>query len=270
MVTFNDLIFFPHPEFYNSIDVQLYKHKFFSTIKEADKIIAISECTKRDILKFGNMNKKTPFVSEDKIEVIYQSFNNIYSEPQTEEAKSRVKAKYSLPDRFILNVGTVERRKNVLLAVKAVGELPENIHLVIVGKRTSYTSEVEKYVEQNNLKERVHIFHNVDNQDLKVFYSLAEIFIYPSVYEGFGLPVTEAIANNLPVIAAKGSCLEEAGGESSYYVEPDNVEGMRSAINMLLTNEDKRLIAIKEGQKYIRRFAGTDVAAKILDLYKSL
>ena len=103
---------------------------------------------------------------------------------------------------------------------------------------------MEKYVEQNNLKERVHIFHNVDNQDLKVFYSLAEIFIYPSVYEGFGLPVTEAIANNLPVIAAKGSCLEEAGGESSYYVEPDNVEGMRSAINMLLTNEDKRLIAI--------------------------
>lgn len=270
VVTIHDLIFLAHPEFYNPIDVQIYKHKFYSTLKQADKIIAISECTKQDILRFGNKNPKKPLVSEEKIKVIYQSYNNIYSYHTTEEEKLYIKIKYSLPDKFILNVGSIERRKNILLVVKAMNQVNKNIHLVIIGKHTSYKKEIERYIQNNNLQSRIHFFHDVNNQDLKIIYSLASLFVYPSIYEGFGIPIIEAIANNLPVIATKGSCLEEAGGKGTYYVSPYDVLAMRDAINILLNDEGKRLTSINESKEYIKKFANNDIASKILDLYNSL
>ncbi|MBR1774155.1 MAG: glycosyltransferase family 4 protein [Bacteroidales bacterium] len=268
IVTIHDLIFFTHHEFYNPIDVKIYKHKFFSALQEADRVIAISECTKRDILRFGNIKASKPLVTEDKIQVIYQSYNKIFDNSVTDEMKSEIKKRLSLPDKFILNVGTVERRKNILLCVKALNEVPQDVHLVVIGKSTSYIKEIEKYIEQNNLRSRVHFFQGITNKDLKTIYSLARLFVYPSHYEGFGIPIIEAIANNLPVIAAKGSCLEEAGGESSYYVEPNDVKAMANAVNTLLNDEEKRLIAINESKKYIKKFANNDIAQKMSDLYR--
>ncbi len=263
VVTIHDLIFLRHSEFYNPIDVKIYTHKFFSTINQADKIIAISECTKRDILHYSN-------VKEEKIDVIYQSYNKIYSAIVTNDKKQEIKQKYSLPDRFILNVGSIERRKNVLLAVKALSQLDKNIHLVIVGKKTDYLKEVESYVKQHSLNDRVHIYHNISNEELRVFYKLAEIFVYPSIYEGFGIPIIEAIANDLPVVACKGSCLEEAGGEYSYYVGTNDVVEMTQALKTLLDNEDKRTLAINESKKYIQRFANTNAVDKYFNVYNSL
>lgn len=268
IVTIHDLIFFPHPEWYSRIDVFLYKNKFFRTIKEADRIIAISECTKRDIIRYGN-------VDERKIEVIYQSYNPIFSQEISQEEKQKVKQKYSLPEKFILNVGTIERRKNALLAVKALKEIILNNpkteeHLVIVGRKTSYAKEVEHYVEQNDLTDRVHIINGVLFDELKVLYSLADLFVYPSIYEGFGIPIIEAIANRLPVVACKGSCLEEAGGEHSLYVEPTDVKAMAEAMQTLLCNEKKRTLVIEKGLQHIQKFANNDVAQKHIQLYNQL
>lgn len=268
IVTIHDLIFFPHPEWYSKIDVFLYKKKFFRTIKEADIIIAISECTKRDIIRYGN-------VDERKIEVIYQSYNPIFSQEISQEEKQKVKQKYSLPKKFILNVGTIERRKNALLAVKALKEIILNNpkteeHLVIVGRKTSYAKEVERYIEQNDLTDRVHIINGVLFDELKVLYSLANLFVYPSIYEGFGIPIIEAIANRLPVVACKGSCLEEAGGEHSLYVEPTDVKAMAEAMQTLLCNEKKRTLVIEKGLQHIQKFANNDVAQKHIQLYNQL
>lgn len=267
VLTIHDLIFMVHPEWYSAIDVCFYKQKFFRSIKQADSIIAISECTKKDIIKYGNVDEK-------KIKVIYQSFSPIFTQNVSREDKQRIRQKYSLPNDFILNVGTIERRKNVLLVVRAIKTLEQSgqndIHLVIVGRRTEYTEEVCKYIKENNLSERIHIINGVLFDELRVLYSLASVFVYPSIYEGFGIPIIEAIANKLPVIACKGSCLEEAGGEYSVYVENNDVKAMAEAIKVFLYNKEKRQQAIEKGLVHIEKFANNNVAQKHVDLYNSL
>ena len=223
VVTIHDLIFLRHPEYYHWWDVEIYRRKFKSTLKEASRIIAISECTKRDILYYGDF-------PEDKIDVIYQGCSNRFRKSVSEADMNRVKAKYNLSDNFILNVGSIEARKNVLLAVKALGCLLDSFRMVIVGKHTKYTDEVIAYVKKNRLEDRVQILHGIPDDDLPVIYHLAKVFVYPSRYEGFGIPIIEAIQTGLPVVACTGSCLEEAGGPDCLYVSPDDVEGMANAI----------------------------------------
>lgn len=267
VLTIHDLIFMVHPEWYSPIDVWFYKQKFFRSVKQADSIIAISECTKKDIIKYGNVDEK-------KIKVIYQSFSPIFTQNVSPEDKQRIRQKYSLLNDFILNVGTIERRKNVLLAVKAIKTLEQSgqndIHLVIVGRRTEYTEEICKYIKENNLSKKIHIINGVLFDELRVLYSLASVFVYPSIYEGFGIPIIEAIANKLPVIACKGSCLEEAGGKNSIYVENNDVKAMAEAIKVFLYNKEKRQQAIEKGLVHIEKFANNNVAQKHIDLYNSL
>lgn len=184
MVTIHDLIFLRHPEYYHWIDTKLYAWKFRKTLQEADRIIAISERTKQDIMELGN-------VSEERIRLIYQSCAPRFSSTFSEAEKQQVRSYYDLPERFVLNVGTIERRKNLLLAAKALELLPSDIHLVAVGRQTQYAQELP----QNN---RIHLLSGVPDTDLAIIYSLAEAFVYPSRYEGFGIPIIEAIAAGLP------------------------------------------------------------------------
>lgn len=257
IVTIHDLIFLRHPEFYNWIDTKIYAWKFFQTIREADHIIAISECTKRDIIEFGN-------IEDSEISVVYQSYSPSFRRQVYDKESS------SLPERYILNVGSIEARKNVLLAVKAMHYLPEELHLVIVGRHTKYTDKVSEYVRSHQLEHRVHILHGVSNDLLPAIYAGAESFVYPSVYEGFGIPIIEAISSGLPVVACTGSCLEEAGGPSSIYVDPDDERAMANAITMTLRDAEGRQQRIERSQEYIRRFEGRDVASQIVDLYNRL
>ena len=201
VVTIHDLIFLRHPEFYHWIDTKIYAWKFRQTLREADHIIAISECTKRDILAYGK-------VDERKISVIYQSCAPKFSVSQS-----------AMPsNRYILSVGSIEARKNILLAVKALPYLPEAVSLVIVGRHTPYTDEVIAYAKKEGLTHRIKIMHGVSDEELPKLYAGAEAFVYPSRYEGFGIPIIEAISCGLPVVACTGSCLEEAGGPDALYV----------------------------------------------------
>jgi len=256
VVTIHDLIFLRHPEFYNWLDTKIYAWKFRQTIREADHIIAVSECTKRDIIELGQ-------VDESRISVIYQScaprFN--VSSSQNEEKKNA---------HYILSVGSIEARKNILLAVKALPYLPEDISLVIVGRHTKYTDQVTDYAKANHLDHRVRILHGVSDEELPALYAGAEAFVYPSVYEGFGIPIIEAISCGLPVVACTGSCLEEAGGPDSFYVAPDDAEGMANAIRQSLRGAEGREQRIRRSREYIRRFEGQDVASQVIDLYHSL
>ena len=263
VVTIHDLIFLRHPEYYNPIDVAFYKAKFHLTCREADRIIAISECTKRDIMEYGG-------VTADRIDVVYQScsgrFANTLSPSQIKAAQQRLQ----LPKRFVLNVGTIEERKNAALAVKALPSLPDDIHLVIVGRRTKYTSIVEKTAKQLGVSHRLHIMSGIGDDDLQAIYQLAETFVYPSRYEGFGIPIIEAIQSGLPVVACTGSCLEEAGGADCLYVAPDDHQSFANAIKLTLCGAEGREQRIERSREYVKRFENNDTALQVAKIYSKL
>ncbi len=262
VVTIHDLIFLRHPEWYNPVDVMFYKWKFHKTLKEATKIIAISECTKRDIIHYGK-------VEPERIELIYQSFSPQFkqnSSPQNNTASEENSSLFTLNSslkRYILSVGTVEERKNLGLAVKALDYLPDNVHLVAVGRQTDYAKSLPKHP-------RLHLMGQLPIEELTALYDGAEAFVYPSRYEGFGIPIIEAISRGLPVVACTGSCLEEAGGPDSIYVDPDDAQAMANAIKSVLKGAPDREQRIERSKEYIKRFEGNDVAAQVMQLYQNL
>lgn len=263
IVTIHDLIFLRYPQCYSFIDRKIYAYKFRKACENADCVIAISECTKRDIIRYFR-------IPEAKIKVVYQGCDSIFEQPVDEEKKKSVRAKYKLPQRYILNVGSIEERKNVLLAVRALPHLSSDVHLVIVGRRTKYTERVEHFIRENNLAARVHIINNVPFEDLPAIYQLAEVFTYPSYFEGFGIPIIEALHSGIPVVAATGSCLEEAGGEYSIYVNPDSVEEIVSAFNRIFSDPDYKKKMIEKGKAFVERFSAREQAMLIMNIYKNI
>lgn len=205
-----------------------------------------------------------------RIDVIYQSCSTEFKARESEKKLQQVHTDYMLPERYIVNVGTIEERKNILLAVKALQLLPEEIGLVVVGRPTPYCDMVKEYVKKNAMEHRVKFLHGVPHEDLPSIYQMAEACVYPSRYEGFGLPVIEAIQSGLPVVACTGSCLEEAGGNHSLYVKPDDVYGMADAIKQVLKGAPDREERISRSQQYVTRFEGNNVARKVLDVYHRL
>lgn len=263
IVTIHDLIFLRHPEYYNWIDTKIYAWKFRQTVKEADRVIAISECTKRDIMHYGH-------VPEDRISLVYQSCSTRFKARESEDKLQDVHARYQLPLRYIINVGTIEERKNILLAVKALEHLPGDVSFVAVGRQTAYAEKVLRYAREHGLSDRVHLLSGVPNADLPALYQLAEACVYPSRYEGFGIPIIEAIQSGLPVVACTGSCLEEAGGPDSLYVSPDDAEAMAAALQQLLKGAPGRENRILRSQQYVERFEGNNVAAQMLEIYQAI
>ena len=262
VVTIHDLIFLRHPEYYNCIDTRIYAWKFRKTIAEANRIIAISQCTKRDIMHYGN-------VSADKIDVIYQSCGTHFKIRESEAKLQDVHARYLLPDRYVINVGTVERRKNILLAVKALKHI-DGISLVIVGRQTAYAEDVKAYIAAEGLAGRVRWLTGVPNADLPALYQMAEACVYPSRYEGFGVPIIEAIQSGLPVVACTGSCLEEAGGPDNLYVSPDDPQALADALGKSICGSHGREERIARSMDYIRRFEGNNVGSQVLDVYRKV
>lgn len=263
VVTIHDLIFMRHPEYYNPIDVAIYKAKFRIACREASRIIAISKRTAMDIMELGG-------VTPDRIDVIYQSCGKRFGNVVSEEAAEAARLRHDLPARYVLNVGTIEERKNVMLAVKALAALPQDVHLVVVGRRTRYTDKVERYARQHSLDNRLHILSGVGDGDLQAIYQSAESFVYPSRYEGFGLPIIEAIQCKLPVVACTGSCLEEAGGPDCLYVHPDDHEALAAAIAQTLRGAPNRDARIMKSREYVRRFENNDTAKRVMETYERL
>ena len=263
VVTIHDLIFMRHPEYYSPIDVAIYKWKFRNAIRQANRIIAISECTRRDIMELGE-------IDDSRIDVVYQSCDTRFRQQVSPEQKQDVRARYSLPKRYVLFVGTIEERKNALLAAQALPYLSDEIHLVLVGRQTAYAKTIFSFARQNGLANRIHILSGVPTSDLYAIYQQAECFVYPSRYEGFGIPVIEAIQSRLPVIACTGSCLEEAGGPDNVYVDPDEPQEMAMAIKSITDNPDAARQIVTRSLDYIRRFENGNVAQEMLNVYRSL
>lgn len=263
VVTIHDLIFLRFPQYYQFIDRKLYKWKSKSACKRADQIIAISEKTKADIIEFYSINP-------DKIEVIYQSCDDIFKNPFDDSTLKRISLKYKLPEKFILNVGTIEERKNLNLIVQALKNVDEDYKLVVIGKETGYFKTVKKEIEKLGLNKRVIFLQNIPFADLPGIYQLADLFVYPSFYEGFGIPIIEALYSGVPVIAATGSCLEEAGGPDSIYVDPTNVNDLSTAINHVLGNPALQKEMKEKGLEFVQKFNSPNVTQQLMDCYINL
>lgn len=270
VVTIHDLIFLRHPEYYRWLDTRIYTCKFRQALREADHIVAISECTRRDILYYAD-RLGCAIPSPGRISVVYQSCAPRFSAAPTAEGLLPEALQAIIPTRrYLLSVGTIEPRKNILLAVKALHHLPDDLGLVIVGRHTPYADTVRRYAEDSGLTARVAFLHGITDSTLPQLYASAEAFVYPSRYEGFGIPIIEAISSGLPVVACTGSCLEEAGGPDSLYTDPDDPLAFAAAVGRMLQGSPERQQRIARSQDYIRRFIGSDVAAQMAALYDTI
>ena len=263
IVTIHDLIFLRFPQYYKFIDRKLYEWKSKSACKRANKIIAISEKTKEDIVERYGINP-------EKIEVIYQSCDDSFKTPFPKETLSRIKATYQLPEKYILNVGTIEERKNLKLAVQSLKEVSEEYKLVVIGKQTTYFKTVEEEIEKLGLKNRILFLKNIPFADLPGIYQMADVFVYPSFYEGFGIPIIEALYSGVPVVAATGSCLEEAGGPNSIYISPNDAEGLAAAVNQVIESPQLQKEMKEKGLEFVQKFNSPVVTQQLMDCYLNL
>lgn len=261
IVTIHDLIFLRYPELYSAIDSRIYNKKFRHACDVADVIIAISEETKRDIQSYY-------FVPAEKIKVIYQSCDEHYYQVPTPQTIQQVTEKYKLPQDFLLYVGTIEERKNLLTIVKALQQVPD-IPLIVVGKKKKYFHTVLEYIRQHNLSGRVVFLKNVSNEELAVIYRLARIFIYPSVLEGFGIPILEALVSQVPVITTKDGCFPEAGGTNSLYINPADADELAEKIRFLLHSDDVRKDMAEKGLQYAQKFHPSVITKQLMEVYIS-
>ena len=261
IVTIHDLIFLRFPQYYSFFDRKIHFWKFKKAAEQADLIIAISEQTKRDIIHFLK-------IPEDKIRVVYQGCHQAFKENKSQELLNSIKEKYNLPDRFILNVGTIEARKNLLNIAKAINgtEIP----LVVIGKKTKYFNRIQKFLKKNRLENQVQFLENVSVEELAAIYKLADIFVYPSLFEGFGIPVIEAIFSKTPVITSNLSCLPEAGGENSVYINPYDFEDLKAKILFLWNNESESNRRVEKSLEFVQKFNDEEIAKNLHAVYQDV
>jgi glycosyltransferase involved in cell wall biosynthesis len=275
VVTIHDLIIFRHPEHYKKIDVRIHEKKIKYACENADHIIAISEQTKTDIIKFFNIEEK-------KITVCYQSCDKKFEQKISEQEINLVKQKLGLPEQFFLYVGSITERKNLLTICKAmqINKDELNIPLVVIGNGKKYKEEVKSFLHQHNLSASV-IFLS-DNEIAKALpeyisgdcfpaiYHAATALIYPSLFEGFGIPILEALWSETPVITSNTSCLPEAGGEGSYYVDPLNPEQIAIGMKEIFNNKSLADEMRKKGKIHAMKFSPEKCAASVMKIYKKL
>ena len=262
VVTIHDLIFLRYPDLYKKIDRAIYRRKFYRSCMDADAVIAISEQTKADIIQYFD-------IKPEKIHVIYQGCSPLYYEKASEEKKSNIRAKYSLPRNYMLYVGTIEERKNLLQLAKARHENNIELPLVVVGRPTPYFEKVRTYISENNVKD-IYFLQNLDQTELPAIYQMAELFVYPSSFEGFGIPILEALNSGTPVITGRGGCLHETGGPDSLYVNPLEPGEIAESIMKILNNKELKDKMIAAGYEHALLFREGRTAGEMMKLYRSL
>lgn len=263
VVTIHDLIFVRYPRLYRPADRWLYTRKYAGSCRNADRIIAISGQTRNDLMEFWG-------VPSEKIDVVYQGCNPIFYDRADEGERRRVRMKYGLPGHYLLSVGTVEERKNLLLAVRAIAENGLDTELVVCGRRTPYADRVESYAAGHGLADRIHFLTGVETSDLPALYQMADALVYASLFEGFGIPILEGLNSGIPVITTRGGVFAETGGDACLYVDPASTEEMADAIGRALGDTALRAELAERGYRHAARFRQEHIAANLMRVYQSL
>jgi glycosyltransferase involved in cell wall biosynthesis len=275
VVTIHDLIYLRYPEQFKFIDRNVYDFKFRYACKYADHIIAISEQTKQDIIRYFK-------IPDDKITVCYQSCDPVFSVEVNDAKKNMIREKLNLPERYFLYVGSIIERKNLLNICQAI-KLNSNkskVPLVVIGEGKSYKEKVKHFLTNNQLTNDV-IFLSENEVAKMLNFTMPEIFlpaiyqmslalIYPSFFEGFGIPVLEALCSNTPVITSNISSLPEAGGNGSIYVNPSSVEEIAAAMNSIATEAINLTLMKDLGLKHAGQFTQQKCAQQLMNVYQKL
>ena len=265
IITVHDIIPLYFPNTYTKITVFRYKLLLSKTLKTSDKIITISYNTKQDIIKHFK-------IPEDKIKVIYLAANEKFK-PLNKNEISKIKQKYNLNYPFILYVGTLEPRKNIPTLLKAFYKLKKlgiKHKLVITGKKGWKYKHIFETIEKLNLQKDVIFTGYVPDEDLPALYNAADLFVYPSLYEGFGLPPLEAMACGTPVITSNTSSLPEVVGDAGIMVNPYSVDELANKMYEVLTNDGLREELSKKGLERSKLFSWKKCAEEHLKVYEEV
>ncbi len=275
VVTMHDLIPERYPRQYAWMDRQIYHYKFLSACQRADRIIAISEQTKADIIQFYSIDEK-------KIRVCYQSCDSRFYKTTSTEEKDRIRKKYQLPERYFLSVGSVIERKNLLQGCKALKLLQQklDIPLLVIGGGGSYKRKVQQYVREQGLERQIRFLSDepalkndpdfISARDFPALYQQATALLYPSYFEGFGIPVLEGLCSKVAVITSNRSCLPEAGGPGAFYIDPDSAESIATALYTTATDTARVQQQIALGWEHAQKFTPSLTTEAVMNVYREL
>ncbi|MFW5757405.1 MAG: glycosyltransferase family 4 protein [Bacteroidota bacterium] len=265
VVTIHDLIFKIVPETYPLFDRHIYDLKFKYACRNADLIIAISENTKKDIIRFYNIDPQ-------KIKVVYQPVNPLFYSLQSTQQLIEVIAKLKLPEDFILYVGSISQRKNLKMLLNAYALLDNftQIPMLLVGNGGHYKKECIELASKLGISTKLYWIDSVsDNRHIQALLQQAKLVVYPSVYEGFGLPVVEALLSETPVITSRSSSMPEAVGIEELLADPKDTEEWKHKIEKVITDDDFRRSALNRAVNYVKNnFDPQKLTHQMMDLYK--
>jgi glycosyltransferase involved in cell wall biosynthesis len=265
VVTIHDLIFMRYPEYFPWVDRQVYLRKFKNAVTAADSVLSICNQTKLDLINYLN-------VPEDKIGIVYQSCDQSFYAPLALNKKEEVIKRMDITAPYILYVGALEPRKNALLLVKAFARLTNQLphNLVLIGDGKEYKKEIEKCITENGLRERVTFLSYVSSQDLPAIYQAADLFVYPSHFEGWGIPNVESLFSETPVITGQGSCFPESGGPNSLYCDQNSTSDLTEKIEQVLFDEHLKDTMVRSGRVYAEKFHWKQTSENLMNFYSSV
>lgn len=259
VATIFDMTPFLFPDFHQPKTIQLDKVRLNRIKQNADLVLTISENSKNDFLKFA---------PEKKVEVIYPGVRLDFRAKIKNEEVKKVLDKYGLKKGYILSVGTLEPRKNIRNLIKAYLLTGVKEKLILVGNWGWEKSDLKQLIEKN--KDKIITTGFLEDQDLIYLYLGAICLIYPSLYEGFGIPVLEAMSLGIPVITSGNSSLTEVGGSAVLYIDPQDSNSIKKALIEIVNKKKLRDDLIKKGLKQANKFSWETSAKKLISLYQQL
>lgn len=264
VLTIHDLAVFHYPHTFGKI-ANIYSKLFPMVLKNTDFILTDSENSKTDIQNFLD-------IDSEKIAVVHPGVDKYFKKIEKEKAKRYLYKKFRIKKPFLLFVGTIEPRKNILRLLKAFDKIRNQVDLklVIVGKIGWKYKEVLSLLNKSSLKKNVIYLGLVTKQDLLMLYNAAEVFVYPSLYEGFGLPIVEAMGCKTPVITSDTSSLIEIAKDCALCVNPTNEEEIEKAILSIIDNPQLKADLISKGLVRAQNFSWDSTSQKILDCYYNI
>src|SRR5689334_10383073 len=266
VVTVHDMSLRLYPQCHPIRRLLLNRPLMHVAIKNASAIVTVSHSARRDLLRFHR-------VPPDRVSVVHEAASPVFR-PITDRARlDAIKARYGLPDRFILYVGTIEPRKNLarlMTAFAAARKAGIPHRLVCVGPYGWSSRDLSGHIDALDIRDAVHFTGYVPFEDLPAIYNLGDFFVFPSLYEGFGLPVVEAMASGLPVLTSNSSSLGEIAGDAAETIDPTDIDGLIDAMRRLATDADLRRDLSARGLERARSFSWTQSAREMLGVYHRL
>lgn len=272
IVTIHDMFPEIYPDNFKPIDLKIYRAKTRYACTYSTRILAISHETKKHIVDIYS-------VDPEKIDVIHQSYDPAFDRIATAQQKALVRKKYNLPAEYFLHVGTIIERKNLLNICKAINLIKNemNTPLVVIGNGKAYKQKVKVYLTEHKLEQRVIFLSDalaaagnspfITAEDMPAIYQMSKAMIYPSFYEGFGIPVAEGLASGVPVITSNTSCLPEAGGDAALYINPESADEIAEALKKVYSDEHLVTTMREKGLKHVKNFTQQTYAHAVMDMY---